>query len=84
MPIDRSPNSSSSDPVNEPSRTKAELHKIEARMRRQVSAIARRVSLSIHHDEGQELPSRKVREGIVSINGQDVETMRCTGGKHAR
>jgi hypothetical protein len=81
MRLDRSTNSGGSDPVSGLRRAKAGIHKIENRMRRQVSSVAKRISTSFHHEEGEELPSRKVREGIVSINGRDVETMRCTGSK---
>ena len=82
MRVDHASNSTSSDPVNGLSRAKAGIHELEAKMRRQVSTVARRISSSFHHEEGEELPAPKERRGIVSINGQDVETMRCCGGKH--
>ena len=81
MRVDRSSNTGSSDPVSGLNRAKAGIHELENKMRRRVSNVAKRTSSSFHHEEGEELPSRKVREGIVSINGQDVETMRCTGNK---
>lgn len=81
MRVDRSSNAGGSDPVSGLRRAKAGIHELENNMRRRVSKVAKRISSSIHHEEGEELPSRKVREGIVSINGQDVETMRCTGSK---
>ena len=31
--------------------------------------------------EERESSSSKVRTGIVSVNGRDVEQMRCTGGR---
>lgn len=33
------------------------------------------------HPEQESEPSAKVRTGIVSVNGQDVGKMRCTGGR---
>jgi hypothetical protein len=39
---------------------------------------------SIHPDPEQQReasPNSKVRTGIVSVNGQDVGEMRCTGGR---
>jgi len=83
MRLDRSSTSGSSDPVSGLRRAKTGIHNIENKMRRQVTNAAKRIASSFHHDEGEELPSRKVREGIVSINGQDVETMRCTGSKRS-
>ena len=64
-------------------RVKAGLHKMEDTVRRQVRAVAHGISASFHHEEHDEVPARKVRQGIVSINGQDVETMQCTGRKKA-
>ena len=43
-------------------------------------------SVSTHTDPEQgpdNLPSRKPRTGIVSVNGRDVEEMRCTGGRRS-
>ena len=38
--------------------------------------------VSAHSDPEQEkVPTSKVRTGIVSVNGQDVGEMRCTGGR---
>ena len=79
MRVDRSSNSSTSDPVSGLNRAKAGIHEIEHKVRRQVNAVAKRISSSFHHEEGEELPAPKVRRGIVSINGQDVETIRCCG-----
>jgi hypothetical protein len=53
-------------------------------MRRKVTSVAKRISSSFHHDDTQEPPAPKERQGIVSINGQDVETMRCCVSKHSR
>jgi hypothetical protein len=33
------------------------------------------------HPEQEPEPAAKVRTGIVSVNGQDVGKMRCTGGR---
>ena len=65
-------------------RAKAELHELETKVRRQITAVTRRVAATFHHEEGAELPAPKERQGIVSINGQDVETMRCSGIKRFR
>ncbi len=80
MRVDRSTNSSF-DPVNGLGRAKAGIQELENKMHRQISAVAKRISSSFHHEEGEELPAPKVRQGIVSINGQDVEKIRCTGHK---
>jgi hypothetical protein len=69
--------------VSGSNRVKAGLHKMEDTVRRQVRAVAHGISTSFHHEETDEAPARKVRQGIVSINGQDVETMQCTGRKRA-
>jgi hypothetical protein len=81
MRVDRSSNSNSSDPVSGLNRAKAGIHELENTMRRKVTDVAKRISTSFHHDETEELPAPKERQGIVSINGQDVETMRCCGNK---
>jgi len=83
MRVDRTSNSNSSDPVGGLNRAKAGIHQLENKVRRQAANIAQRISPSFHHDDGEELPAGKEREGIVSINGQDVETMRCCGKKRA-
>ncbi len=72
---------SGSDPAGGLNRAKAGIHELEAKMRRQVSAVSKRIASSFHHEEGEELPAPKERRGIVSINGEDVETIRCCGGK---
>jgi hypothetical protein len=84
MRVDRSSSSSGSDPVGGLNRAKAGIHELENKMRRKVAGVAKRISSSFHHDEAEELPAPKERQGIVSINGQDVETMRCCGGKRSR
>ena len=62
-------------------RVSSGLHEIEDKVRRSFSGIARQISASFQHDDSDDLPAPKIRQGIVSINGQDVETMRCTGRK---
>jgi len=57
------------------------LHELESKVRRKLTAVARHISASFNHDDNDDLPAPQVRQGIVSINGQDVETMRCTGRK---
>ena len=81
MRVERSSNSNGSDPVGGLNRAKAGIHELENKMRRKVTTVAKRISSSFHHDEAEELPAPKGRQGIVSINGQDVETMRCCGKK---
>jgi len=83
MRVER-PTSNSPDPVGSLNRAKAGIHELENKMRRKAANVAKRISSSFHHDEGEELPAPKERQGIVSINGQDVETMRCCGGKRSR
>lgn len=84
MRVDRSSNSGGSDPVGGLNRAKAGIHELEDKMRRKVTTVAKRISSSFHHDDTEEPPASKERQGIVSINGQDVETMRCCGKKHSR
>jgi hypothetical protein len=76
-------NSDSQAPVNRADRVKAGLHRVENNVRRQVRVIAHNLSATFHHEDAEETPSRQVRQGIVSINVQDVETMQCTGRKRA-
>ena len=81
MRIDRSSASNSSDPVGGLTRAKAGIHELEKSMRRKMTTVAKRISTSFHHEDAEESPAPKERQGIVSINGQDVETMRCCGSK---
>lgn len=61
-------------------RNQSGLHELETKVIRQVRAAAHHIASTFHHDSDvEEGSSRKVLQGIVSINGQDVETMRCTG-----
>lgn len=84
MRVDRSSNSNSSDPVSGLNRAKAGIHELENKMRRKVNTVAKRISSSFHQEETEEPPAPRERQGIVSINGQDVETMRCCGSKQNR
>jgi len=84
MRVDRSSNSTGSDPVGGLHRAKAGIHELENKLRRRATAVVTKISSSFHHDEGEELPARKERHGIVSINGEDVETIRCSGTKRSR
>lgn len=84
MRVDRSSNSTGSDPVGGLNRAKAGIHELDDKMRRKMTVVAKRISASFHHEDGDDIPAPKERQGIVSINGQDVETMRCCGGKRAR
>jgi len=55
----------------------AKLHKVAARR-----TSNRTKPASAHADPvEQPAPNPKVRTGIVSIHGRDVEEMRCTGGR---
>ena len=81
MRVDRSSNTGGTNPVSGLNRAKAGIHELENTMRRKVTSVAKRISSSFHHDETEELPATKERQGIVSINGQDVETIRCCGNK---
>lgn len=80
MRVDRS-GSTGSDPVGGLSRAKAGIHELESKVRRKAANVAKRISSSFHHEQSEEAPAAKGRQGIVSINGQDVETMRCCGSK---
>jgi len=63
----------------------AGLHELEEKVQRLIHSVVKHLSATFHHhDDGEELPASKVRQGIVSINGQDVETMRCTGRRTHR
>jgi hypothetical protein len=84
MRVDRSSSSNGSDPVGSLNRAKAGIHELESKMRRKVTTVAKRISSTFHHDDTEEPPAPKERQGIVSINGQDVETMRCCGSKRNR
>ena len=84
MRFERSSNNSSSDPGVGLNRAKAGIHELENKMRRKVTTVAKRVASTFHHDDTEESAAPKERQGIVSINGQDVETMRCTGSRRTR
>jgi hypothetical protein len=83
MRVDRSNAGSGSDPVSGLSRAKAGIHELENKLHHKAANVAKRISSSFQQDEAEELPAPKERQGIVSINGRDVETMRCSG-KHRR
>ncbi len=83
MRVDRSSASNSSDPVGGLNRAKAGIHEMENKMRRKATAVAKRISATFHHEDTEEIPPPKERQGIVSINGEDVETMRCCGGRRS-
>jgi hypothetical protein len=57
------------------------LHNIETSIRRKLRG--RDASLtSTESEPDSDIPrSSNVRTGIVSVNGRDVEEMRCTGGR---
>ncbi len=59
---------------------KTTLHTVEAQVRRRMHLKPRPVS-SIDDFENQQSQSARARTGIVSVNGHDVERMRCTGGR---
>ncbi len=49
-----------------------------------VRSITTRASAYSDSEERERSSSSKVRTGIVSVNGRDVEEMRCTGGRRTR
>lgn len=63
---------------------RAGVHNLQSKISRKTKARAAQSPMSIQPDPVQEQdlpPQPKVRTGIVSVNGCDVEKMRCTGGK---
>ena len=79
MRVDRSSNGS--DSASRLDRAKSRAHKLEKKVRHSVTVVTTRISSSIPHEDADE-PPRKVRHGIISINGRDVETIHCSGGHH--
>jgi hypothetical protein len=62
------------------------LQGVETRMRRRMhrKSQSQRLPMSAHpgaNQESQGTSATAARTGIVSVNGQDVEKMRCTGGR---
>ena len=61
------------------------MHNVESNLRklRPKKAASPELPVSSHADPEQESGSSgpKARTGIVSVNGQDVGKMRCTGGR---
>jgi hypothetical protein len=55
---------------------KTTLHSVETQVRRHMHLNPRQ---SVSDDQPSQEP--KARTGIVSVNGHDVERMRCTGGR---
>lgn len=65
-------------------RAKAGVEAMEAGILRSLQAprnSANAMSPMSAHPEQEPEPAAKVRTGIVSVNGQDVGKMRCTGGR---
>ena len=64
---------------------RASFQNAEAGIRQQITAHIHhnaKLPVSNHADPEQEsTPTVKARTGIVSVNGQDVGEMRCTGGR---
>jgi hypothetical protein len=58
---------------------KTTLHSVETQVRRMHLNFGR--SQRDADAERASSPRPKVRTGIVSVNGHDVEKMRCTGGR---
>ena len=57
------------------------LHHLETSIRRTLKQTP--APMSAHPDpEARPAPTQQVRTGIISVNGQDVGEMRCTGGRH--
>jgi hypothetical protein len=57
------------------------LHDLETAVRRRVRGRNASSSSADLEQELERPASPKVRTGIVSVNGQDVGEMRCTGGR---
>ncbi len=67
-------------------RVRTGIQNVEANLRKLSSnrKIKNTRQSSSHADpeqEGERSPDPRVRTGIVSVNGRDVEQMRCTGGR---
>jgi len=65
-------------------RAKAGVEAMEAGILRTLKAhrnSAESPSPMSAHPEQESEPAAKVRTGIVSVNGQDVGKVRCTGGR---
>ena len=66
-------------------RVRAGIHQVEASLHRRVKTGGQpnqaKQPVSAHTDPQQDSgsPDQKGRTGIVSVNGQDVEQIRCTG-----
>lgn len=61
------------------------VHKIESALRRKLKKSAR-VPVSSYPDpevQRENAANPEPRTGIVSVNGRDVEQMRCTGGRRS-
>jgi hypothetical protein len=61
-------------------RARSGAKQLGSRVRQGLHAVAQHLPMSFHGEEHEE-PKPQVRQGIVSINGQDVGTVSCTGGK---
>jgi hypothetical protein len=62
-------------------RAKAGVEAMEAGILRTLKPHHNSAVPTSAHPEQEPEPSAKVRTGIVSVNGQDVGKMRCTGGR---
>ncbi len=63
---------------------KATLHNVGSQVRRRMRLKTKSSSMTVISDADPESPDNqgtKARTGIVSVNGHDVEKMRCTGGR---
>jgi hypothetical protein len=58
------------------------LHNIETSIRRKLHGREASSTSSDAVQDSEASRSSTVRTGIVSVNGRDVEQMRCTGGRH--
>lgn len=56
------------------------LHRLETAIRRRVRG-GKAAPTADEPEQRESAPSAKTRTGIVSVNGRDVEEMRCTGGR---
>ncbi len=58
------------------------LHNLEANVRRRLR-FSQTSQASPFEEEEPNAPNACERTGIVSVNGQDVERMHCTGGRNS-
>ncbi len=58
---------------------RAGAKQLGSKVRQGLKAVGQHLPMSFHGEPDE--PKPQVRQGIVSINGQDVAKVSCTGGK---